>query len=85
MQPGKPTWKVLVKNHVTSTWEDDLKKLKSTKSSVQYINMEHICLKEPYMVWKVALGSTEAVNMAIIKARLLTGTYHLPEKRIACQ
>ena len=78
----KCEWKTVLKDKVHEYWEKKLKDLASSKSTLRYINISAMSLTKPHIVWSAALGSVQQVERAIIKARILTGTYNLHGKYI---
>ena len=73
----KAAIKVQVDSLVSNTWCTEA----ATKSTLKYLNVKACKVVEPHPCWRTVTGSTLDVKRAVIKVRLLTGTYYLQKDR----
>ena len=66
-------WKQLVKREVTKFWCIKTKETASNKSSLKYIDLENISLKQPANIWTYTRQNNRHVTKSIIRCRLLAG------------
>ena len=81
--PGKMDWKTRVSDAVNFYWDQETRKEASTKPSLKYLNIIINALEigTVHPVWRTLSANTRKVEMAAVKARLLTGTYLLQANR----
>ena len=79
--PGKMEWKTRVSNAVKLFWDQENRKEASAKSSLKYLNIDALGIGAVHPVWSTLSANTRDVEMAAVKARLLTGTYILQANR----
>jgi hypothetical protein len=79
--PKKTTWKTNVDKAVDAYWFTKLKDGAKAKSSLKYVNWDHGDHLRPHHVWSTVHLNVKDVQRAAVKARLLTGTYTLQEKK----
>ena len=73
----KATIKTQVDSFVSETWCSEA----ATKTTLKYLNANACKVGEPHPCWKSVTSSTRDVKRAVIKVRLLTGTYYLQRGR----
>ena len=71
----------MVKKFIDLSWDENLKEDASTKSSLQYLDIESCSVSKPHAIWGAAQYSIVDSRMAVIHARLLLGTYTLQANR----
>lgn len=73
--------KAAIKKHVdkfvSNTWCTEA----ATKLSLKYLNVNICKVGEQHPCWRTVTSSTRDVRRAVIKVRLLTGTYYLQKDR----
>jgi hypothetical protein len=52
-----------------------------TKSTLKYLNIDNMEIRKTHMVWESAGYETMSVSKAMIKVKLLLGTYILQSNR----
>ena len=62
-------------------WENKLKEEAYTKSTLKYLNIDNMEMRKTHMVWEAAGYETMSVSKAMIKVKLLLGTYILQSNR----
>ena len=67
----KATIKTQVDSFVSETWCSEA----ATKTTLKYLNVNSCKVGEPHPCWRSVTSSTWDVKRAVIKVRLLTGTY----------
>ena len=85
LQPSDTEWKKLSRERITEVWEQDLKASAAEKSTLRFLNLDHVSLSKPHHIWKAAMGCDRALEQATIKARFATGTYNLHGRRVHYQ
>ena len=75
-------WKTTVKKAVNRYWKKKIEADAETKSSLAYLNLTFNPGK-PHIVWRAAMSDSRDVRRAIIKSRMMTGTYTLQANRAA--
>ena len=73
----KAAIKVQVDSLVSNTWCTEA----ATKSTLKYLNVKACKVGELHPCLRTVTGSTRDVKRAVIKVRLLTGTYYLQKDR----
>ena len=76
----KTHWYTLCHKAVHNHWDDLLKGQASKLSSLRFVNIEKCSTSKPHIVWKGIKCAREA-RRAIIRARLLTGSFTLQGNR----
>lgn len=79
--PEKTAWKNLVSDAINSYWNEELRKDATNKTSLKYLNTENLEIGSPHPVWYTLSVDPREIEMAAVKARLLTGTYLLQANR----
>ena len=79
--PGKMDWKTRVSDAINFYWDQETRKEASTKTSLKYLNIDALEIGTVHPVWRTLSANTREVEMAAVKARLLTGTYVLQANR----
>ena len=79
-KPSKNSWKEQVTCAVNEFWYQKLRGAK-LKSSLKYINWDHVQSLHPHHVWSTVNLNVKDVQRAAVKVRLMTGTYTLQEKK----
>ena len=79
--PEKSQWKSTVSAAINSYCNEESRLEAGTKSSLCYLNTEDFAIGAVHPVWGTLHGSCRKVEMAAVKARLLTGTYILQANR----
>jgi hypothetical protein len=74
--PTKQHWKRTVKSAVYGTWDKDLREEASSKSTMQYLDLDHCRIGRLHPVWK-ELSSPLDIQKATVKAQLLVKRYPL--------
>jgi hypothetical protein len=60
---------------VNQYWESKLKEEAYTKSTLKYLNIDNMEIRKAHMVWEAVGYETVSVSKAMIKVKLLLGTY----------
>ena len=79
--PGKMDWKTRVSDAINFYWDQETRKEASIKTSLKYLNIDALEIGTVHPVWRTLSANTREVEMAAVKARLLTGTYVLQANR----
>ena len=79
--PTKDKWKAIVKEAVKNFYLDILVKEAMLQSSAKYINFNTCRLTAAHNIWGTVKPSARDVTRAMVKAKLLSGTYNLEGKR----
>lgn len=79
--PGKITWKTQIYSAVHDYWKNIIVSEARSKSSLKYINFTSLKFGTPHIVWQSAGSETMNIQKAMVKAKLLTGTYILQSNR----
>ena len=74
-QPGKISWKKMVKGTITRRWETELKLEAQEKSTLKFLNLKTCSLTEIHPIWKIGAADTLTVTKATNKVKLLTQRY----------
>ena len=77
----KEIWKQTVRKAVHDHYLHIFKNEVLPQSSCRYLNLNTVSLYRPHHVWATVLPSSRDVTRALVKAKLLTGTYNLQAKR----
>lgn len=77
----KSTWGRRVKNAISQHWETQLKTDMATKSSLRYITPSNCKLGTCHKIWTLTTHDPRDIKRAMIKAKILTGTYILQSNR----
>jgi hypothetical protein len=80
--PSKYQWKKEVKRAVNSLWKDKLIQDCADKSSLRYMNLNDTDFGRCHPCWRSVSSNVKDVRRAVIKSKLLTGTY-LTQDRLA--
>jgi hypothetical protein len=75
--PSKSAWKTEVKTAIVGYWEMQLRADAELKSSLVYMDIEHCHLKSAHQLWTSTYSSPHDIRRAMVKAKVLTGTYTL--------
>mgnify|MGYP005716497737 CR=1 FL=1 len=79
--PKKSEWKAIVTSAINNYWDEQGRSDAASKCSLKYLNTSIFCTGSVHPVWATLSGSCREVEMAAVKARLLTGTYVLQANR----
>ena len=74
--PEKPQWKKMVKNAISTHWDDVLKTEAEKKTSLEYLNLDACAPGQVHPVWNCGHDPCQ-VTMATTKVRLLVQRYAL--------
>ena len=77
IHPENLSWKNTVYRAVNQYWENKLKEEAYTKSTLKYLNIDNMEIRKTHMVWESAGYETMSVSKAMIKVKLLLGSYIL--------
>jgi hypothetical protein len=66
---------------VNQYWENKLKEEAYTKNTLKYLNIDNMEIRKAHMVWEAVGYETVSVSKAMIKEKLLLGTYILQSNR----
>ncbi|MCG8113153.1 MAG: reverse transcriptase family protein [Candidatus Thiodiazotropha taylori] len=75
--PSKNEWKATINRTVTKYWTDSLVRDSCCKSTLRFLSTDNILGGRVHPVWRTTDNSVGDVRKAVIKARMLTGTYIL--------
>ena len=70
-------WKQLVKREVTKFWCIKIKESASNKSSLKYLDLDNITLKQTANIWMYTRPNNRHVTKSIIRCRILAGAAYL--------
>ena len=79
--PSKDVWKNQVKNAVHKLYLKSLTNEAMSQSSVKYVNLPSCSLTKSHNIWDTVQPSSRDVTRAMLKMKLLSGTYNLEGKR----
>ena len=79
--PTKIQWKQMVDRAIKKYWNEKIRKEAEYKPSLQYLNTEDFQIGSVHQVWSTISTNPRDVKHAIIKAKILTGTYILQSNR----
>ena len=79
--PSKNSWKCVVKKAVLGYHLQKLKRECERLSTTRYVNLGACSLRKPHPGWVLAGSSRRELSRAIVKIRLLTGTYLLEGRK----
>ena len=74
-------WKLLVKRTLRVYWEDQLRKEAEEKSTLERCHLDSFHIGSTHPVWVTVNSNRVDVMRAIVKVRILTGTYLLQVHR----
>ena len=80
--PSKEEWKLMIKKAIHRVHMESLKDETVSQTTVRYLNTSLCSLTHPHTVWQTVQSSVRDVTRAMVKAKLLTGTYSLESKKI---
>ncbi|CAG2256932.1 unnamed protein product [Mytilus edulis] len=75
--PSKFSWKHTVRFAISEFWNDTFRTEIAQKSTLNRLDTNSIKIDETHPVWNSALNIPGETKRAIVKARILTGTYML--------
>jgi hypothetical protein len=75
--PKKVHWKREVNNKINNFWTQKLVEEASSKSSLKYLNIKNLEIGKSSNVWNLHLEPRLETRKAIVKARMVTGSYIL--------
>ncbi|WAR31736.1 hypothetical protein MAR_034278 [Mya arenaria] len=75
--PSPKVWKNTVKDAVDKYWRDKWVEDQHTKSSLKYFKIQDKPASTPHPLWRSIDDNPRQVREAVVKARVLTGTYTL--------
>ena len=75
--PTKLVWKKQVLTEIHIYWNVKLQGERNTQSTVRFLSDQSLNLGQPAALWSSALDSRRDTEKAFVKAKVLTGTYHL--------
>ncbi|VDI70552.1 Hypothetical predicted protein [Mytilus galloprovincialis] len=75
--PKKEQWKRTIKLKVDKFWKDKTLIESERKSSLKFMNTENFEINKHHQVWKIKHLPRFELRKAIIKTRMITGTYIL--------
>ena len=78
---SKEGWKLLVKKTLRVYWEDQLRKEAEKKSTLERCHLDSFHIGSTHPVWDTVNSNRVDVMRAIVKVRILTGTYLLQMHR----
>lgn len=76
----KEKWKTAVKKAVATYWKTQIENESKSKSTLKYLNTI-FKVNKPHLVWQSTTTDCRDVKRAIVKAKLMTGTYTLQYNR----
>ncbi|CAC5407671.1 unnamed protein product [Mytilus coruscus] len=79
--PSKFTWKHTVRSAISDFWNDKFRTEIAQKSTLNRLDTNSIKIGETHPVWNSALNIPDETKRAIVKARILTGTYMLQSNK----
>ena len=79
--PTKSCWKRIVSRAIWEHWEEKLKRDMTQKSSLKYLLPENCTLSRQHLLWESTSYNPRDIRRAVVKAKLLTGTYILQANR----
>ncbi|VDI60690.1 Hypothetical predicted protein [Mytilus galloprovincialis] len=83
--PTKINWKHTTRSAIIKFWQEWIKTEISQKSTLHRLDINSINIGETHAVWNTALNLPGETKRAIIKARILTGTYMLQANKAKFQ
>lgn len=78
---SKETWKLSVKKSVRVYWTEQLRKEAGERSTLERCNVDGLQIGSTHAVWDTVNSNRMDVMRAIVKVRILTGTYLLQVQR----
>ena len=78
---SKEGWKLLLKRTLRVYWEDQLRKEAEKKSTLERCHLDCFHIGSTHPVWDTVNSNRVDVMRAIVKVRILTGTYLLQVHR----
>ncbi|VDI23737.1 Hypothetical predicted protein [Mytilus galloprovincialis] len=79
--PSKLKWKSLVTKHLNTYWQNTLRDDAESKSTLKHMDTEHLLVGKNHPVWTIFDKTKAEVRKAIIKARIVSGTFILNSDR----
>ena len=79
---SRDQWKIRVKRTLRCYWTEQLQREAGDKSTLKYCNLDSMLMGTTHPVWDTVLPNRLDVMRAIIKVRMLTGTYLLQTHRM---
>lgn len=77
----KLQWKQKCVKAVNSFWTKELISDIKTKKTLKYLSVQNLRIGSTHLVWRTVESSVADVRKAVVKARILTGTYILQKNR----
>ena len=77
----KLQWKHMCTKAVNTFWTKQLVNDIKTKKSLKNLSVNNLCVGTTQLIWRTVESSVTDVNKAVVKARILTGTYILQKNR----
>ena len=78
---SKLQWKHICTRAINSFWTDHLNSEIKTKKTLKFLPVKNLRIGSTHLVWKAVETSVADVKKAIVKARVLTGTYILQKNK----
>ncbi|CAC5401070.1 unnamed protein product [Mytilus coruscus] len=78
---SKMKWKSLVTKQLNTYWLNTLKDDAESKSTLRYMETKHLLIDKNHPVWNIFDKTTAEVRKAIIKTRIVSGTFRLNSDR----
>ena len=79
--PTRNAWKSAIKEAVNNYWRNEWTLTKSSKNSLRFLSIQDDPTLKPHLIWDSIDSNPRHVKEAVVKARLLTGTYTLQANR----
>ena len=79
--PPKECWKKDVKQAIHKYHDKALRDECANQSSTRFVNLSSCSTKQAHHVWSTAGSNVREISRAVIKAKLLTGTYQLEGRK----
>ena len=77
----KLQWKHMCRKAINSFWTKQLVSDIKTKKTLKYLSCYNLSVDNTHLVWRTVDNSVMDVRKAVVKARILTGTYILQKNR----
>jgi len=79
--PNKTEWKRIISEAVNQYWASKWSEEKASKPSMRYLTIPEKPLNNPHQLWSSINTNPRQVKEAMVKVRMLTGTYTLQANR----
>jgi hypothetical protein len=80
-RPSKEHWRQMVRRSVVDFWTRKLVKDAKSQTSLKFLNVESLHVGKTHQLWETVSSEMRDVTRAMVKAKLLTGTYTLQANR----